>query len=482
MRLISLIAFSLISISVNAGQNYFIYSGGGGEDRKKENTIFDAPIPYLSNYVNSSFTHLAKFDIAYDGGHEKTKKTLKEKFPKVENLGFTNESLNKLIDGYVAKIKEGKIKAGDQILLSIDTHGVKAGNDVISHKVATDPKVYDSKNTTSFDLFSLDKLKELMELSKKNNVKLGILDLGCYSGSSLKLDDSHACIITSSTNDLFSFKGDNTFTTELFKQMAPGKSLEDVFLAARGKANGDRSMPMISTKIGKSISDEIYGKLTPFIHFHTDDPRAGTHSNLFEYLSTIDSDQKFCKRELDYRQLLESITKAENLSKNTMSILNYEFILSSESFSKLKSLLSEYKQKMDEIAKEYYKNKRKLYAKENIFFINDKGVKMVAPYTIEAILSSDFLNYYRLETLKDKPNKTLISLFKSLADKKDELIKKRPELLKINESINSLSAKIKGTTNLAISIAREERKLYDTIYRKKKESDNKSNPCRDFIL
>jgi hypothetical protein len=359
---------------------------------------------------------------------------------------------------------------------------VKAGKDVVSHKIATDPQTYDPKNTSNYNLFSMDKLKELMELTKKSNVKLGILDLGCYSGSSLNLNDSHACIITSTTSDLFSFKGDNTFTSEMFKQMAPGRSLEDVFLAARSKENGDRSMPMISTDIGRSINSEIYSKLTPFIHFHTDDSRSGAHANLFEYLASIDSDQKFCKRENDFKQLMESIDKVEKLSKNSLTILNYEIVLSSESFGKLKKLLAQYKSKMDEIAKDYYSKKRKLYEKENIFFINDKGIKMVAPFTVEAILSSDYLNLYRMESLKPKPDKTLSSLFKSLADKREELIKKRPELLKVSESLNAISSKIKGTTDLAISIAREERRLFDTLYKKKRELEKKSNPCRDFVL
>lgn len=481
-RIASLFIFSLLSTSLLAVDKYFTFAGGGGEDRRKPNTIFDQPITPLSNYVNNAFTHLTNFEIAYDGGHQKTKELLKAKFPKVPNVGFTNESLNKIIDNYIDKIKEGKIKSGDQILLSIDTHGVKAGKDVVSHKIATDPGRYDEKNPTSYDLYSLDRLKELMEISKKKNIKLGILDLGCYSGSSLNLNDSHACIITSTTSDLFSFKGDGTFTTEFFNQMAAGKSLEDVFLAARGKINGDRSMPMISTDIGRNINDEIYSKLTPFIHFHTDDPRSGVHANLFEYLASIDSDQKFCKRQNDFKQLMESIDKIEKLSKSSMTILNYEFVYSSESFSKLKKLLVEYKLKMDEIAKEYYSKKRKLYEKESIYFINDKGVKMVVPYTVEAILSSDFLNLYRLETLKPKPDKTLVSLFKSLADKRADLIKSRPELLKISDSLNAISAKVKGTTDLSIAIATEERKLYDTLYRKKRESDKKTNPCRDFIL
>jgi len=481
-RLAPLFIYSILSTNLLAVDKYFTFTGGGGEDRRKPNTIFDQPITPLSNYVNNPFTHITNFEIAYDGGHQKTKELLKDKFPNVSNLGFTNESLNKIIDNYISKIKDGKIKSGDQILLSIDTHGVKAGKDVVSHKIATDPLKYDEKYPTNYDLFSLDRLKELMEITKKKNIKLGILDLGCYSGSTLNLNDSHACIISSTTSDLFSFKGDETFTTEFFKQMAAGKNLEDVFLAARGKINGDRSMPMISTDIGRNINDEIYTKLTPFIHFHTDDPRSGAHANLFEYLASIDSDQKFCKRQNDFKQLMESIDKVEMLSKNSMTILNFEIVLNTESFAKLKKLLAEYKVKMDEIAKDYYSKKRKLYEKESIYFVNDKGVKMVVPYTVEAILSSDFLNLYRLETLKPKPDKTLVSLFKSLADKRTELVKSRPELLKISESLNAISNKIKGTTDLAISIAKEERKLYDTLYRQKRDREKKSNPCRDFIL
>jgi hypothetical protein len=264
--------------------------------------------------------------------------------------------------------------------------------------------------------------------------------------------------------------------------MAPGRSLEDVFLAARSKENGDRSMPMISTDIGRNINSEIYSKLTPFIHFHTDDSRTGTHANLFEYLASIDSDQKFCKREYDFKQLMESIDNVENLSKSTLKILNYEIVLGTESFGKLKKLLVQYKTKMDGITKEYYSKKRKLYVKENIFFVNDKGIKMVAPYSVEAILSSDYSSLYRQEIQKAKPDKTLSSLFKSLAEKREELIKNKPELLKISDSLNAISSKIKGTTSLAISIAREERRLFDTLYRKKRELEKKSNPCRDFVL
>jgi hypothetical protein len=482
IKLAIILGLSLAVSTATAGLKYFTHTGGGAEDRKKDTTIFDNSLPYLSNYVNSAFTHIEQFELAYDGGHEKSKKLLKEKFPKTDNLGFTNESLNKIIESYITKIKNGKIKAGDQILLSFDTHGIKAGKDVVSHKIATDPQVYDPKNTFAFNMFSMDKLKELMELTKKNNVKLGILDLGCYSGSSLNLNDSHACIITSTTSDLFSFKGDETFTTEFFKHMAPGRSLEDVFLAARSKENGDRSMPMISTDIGRNINSEIYSKLTPFIHFHTDDSRTGTHANLFEYLASIDSDQKFCKREYDFKQLMESIDNVENLSKSTLKILNYEIFLGTESFGKLKKLLVQYKTKMDGITKEYYSKKRKLYVKENIFFINDKGIKMVAPYSVEAILSSDYSSLYRQEIQKAKPDKTLSSLFKSLAEKREEIIKNKPELLKISDSLNAISSKIKGTTSLAISIAREERRLFDTLYRKKRELEKKSNPCRDFVL
>lgn len=468
----------LFSNFSSANDKYLAIMGAGAEDRSKMTTIFDNGFDYLNVYAKSSVHK--KIDVLFNGGHRITEDKVKRYYPQ-NSASFTNKNLNNLLADYKQKILNGTIKPGDQILLSLDTHGAPRTSDQ-SHKIATVPETLDKNNPQSYDLFSMDQLKELMSVAKSKKVKLGILDLGCYSGNTLSLDDGHACIISSSDKDLFSFKGEGTFTNNFFKYMRSGKNLESVFLEARKSTSGDRSLPLISTDESKTIYSQIISKITPYFRFGDDGREAAPHTNLEGYINLFSDASMFCKREYDFKSLISDVEKIERLDKTTRSILGYDFTTDGVNLSALKDMLIQYKKSQDGILKEYYRLKSKMAGKVKVAFKNFEGKNAEQEYSVESIIASDYKSYLAKELSNKKPNKMLVSLYGALATKKDDLLKASPDLKNILSKMQGLSSTIRNTERMSVVIATQERMLFDTSYRIQKQKIKKPNPCRDFTL
>lgn len=470
-----LIFILLLTFSSNtfSSDKYISIFGAGAEDQKKTSTMFDSGVVALSPYVNR--TKFKEVNLAFNGGHRDTEAKLKLFYPKQGNKNFTNSNIDSAITSYISKIEKGIIKPGDQILISIDTHGAPQYGSEKTHQIAT----VASNKSSHYDLYSMDGLKKLMEVAKAKNIKLGILDLGCFSGNTQNLNDGHACIISATSPDLFSYKSSSAFSTLFFKNFSTSENLEDAYLKARVDADSERSMPMISTNTGKDIYQKISKVLNQFVRSNAD--TKGRAENLQELIGSFDQ-VKYCDRNIQFNRMMSEILRLENFIKNNEGVIDWLFDSSLSELKELRELLLKYKNMQDDVIRDYLNLKKMLGNKVSISFESPKGVINRMAYSYLDILGNDFRIHLVREKNMPKPNSKMISIYEALIAKKNELCSNNSPMCKGIEDMKKVSKKLKGTEVLAEEIAEKERILYDRMYRKNSALSKKSNPCRDFKL
>lgn len=472
VRIITILSSTfLISYNLKA-ENYYLYMGAGGESKESATTIFDVNLNHFKPYY--SRINQKNVDIVYNGGHTKTEASLKTIFPNKEVKDFNQTNYNSKIQQYVALINSGKMKAGDQLIVSVDTHGApNTWKADLTHQVATGTAHDGSENV------SMDTMKVLVDAANKKGVKLAILDLSCHSGNTQKLANDKTCVISSTGPEHYSFKGNDTFTAQLFDQFRPGTNLEEAFIRARELAE-DRSYPMISSPAGKYIVNKVYPAISPYLYFKKDSGKGS--DNLDDYLFSKNSADQLCKNSKSLDQLISLINQIEKNEKISVALFDYEVVFKDVNFNRLKSLLLSSRKQYNSLMIEFNQYKSKLQKKIKVDYKDGNGKIASQEYSIEQILMNDYRSKLNLEKASAKPNKLLINLYSALYEKQEELKKTRKDLVPIQKKIVEIGEKAKNSFTNSYRIAKDEKKLYSYLYGNLGKNHTGPNPCKDIRL
>ena len=292
--------FTLISVLVTAplvyAENFLVLIGGGGEP-KGDKTVFDSD---MKNFGKNMENLKWNKEILFNGGHKKTEEIIetfhsKDKSPA---KNFTSENYKKMIENYKLKIQNNEIKSGDQLMIFNSSHGAARETGDLSHQIATSGGAYTNlENLAGSTKVSLDDLQEIIQLTNKKGIQLGIVDLSCHSGTTLALKEKapNTCIISATGPNHLAYGGGDSFADLFYKGLKPGLSLEEVFLKAR-LGTRDYSYPMISTNIDDNNFKKIYASITPYLYFSD-----SNSDKLIPYLISNSTDPLLCEREKNFK-------------------------------------------------------------------------------------------------------------------------------------------------------------------------------------
>lgn len=341
---LALLVFNVTFSNVQAA-NYSYLIGGGGE--ASLDYIFENDVHNL-NYINK-FTQNQR--IYFDGGHPVLEKRINATFPNAEKSKFYKKDYNKFLKDLLNDLKKGKIKSGDQVLITIATHGAAMNSKVKSHEIAL--KTKDQKglinlfNLDGAEVASLDDMKNIIELAEKNGVKLGIIDQSCYGGATAYLAKGlkNVCVLAGSS------------------ERSPNVILNTgrVDAAELGKLGLTKSsMDSFSEALNKKDTnlEEVY-------LYALDNTHAGVTP--VNSVSMFDKLEKKLIDELSPYVDLYGVDNAikKSIANDTTSICEADFEINKvfkevESFLKNDSVKSEYK-KFELIKNEYLTKKKDLY-------------------------------------------------------------------------------------------------------------------------
>lgn len=488
LRIYSLLLL-MLSTSALAGSKHVMIMGGGGEPERKY-TIFDRELTNFKDFVKKNSDW--KASTTYNGGHSDTEKILSDGLVKGPVIPFTEKSYDQMLKDYETKILKGEIKKGDQLLVYISSHGAAKKEGDKTHQIsvkgqaATDLTTLEGSKTVS-----LDKLQGLIDLAKKHDVKLGVLDFSCHSGNTLALANPETCIIASSAPDNFGWAGPNTFSDRFTKAMAPGKSLEELFLHAFVD-RGETAFPMISTSVGKELQDELYELMSPYLY------KWSQHKSLNKLMPHLENqvlENKCGEADESYKKILAFSAEAEKIIVSRPR--GFSIFGNSNEFAEFEKAVKNYY--------EFQSSMREDLSKLNLAFIKTKGnefeefctsakhtysFKVCPKWTINNLISMDFEENRKLLEiqLNDKnpfevarAQASLESLNKAQA-RRNEILKIHPEFERYQRYYKELPSLVEKTNDLAFKVSVKTQVIYKKIYEERSKKSNAKNPCKDFIL
>jgi hypothetical protein len=161
------------------------------------------------------------------------------------------------------------LKKGDQFILIVNGHGVPRQPGKQAHLVAFGDKSF----------LDMEGISKNIEALTQAGVRVAVIDESCYSGNTIDLSSTGACVISAQNRfnysrtislvvDSYALFSDHDFPHELRMAMAESKgdNLEDVFLKAR--RNLDSFFPHMSdlpSSVGNLIDELHYGNDLPEI-------------------------------------------------------------------------------------------------------------------------------------------------------------------------------------------------------------------------
>lgn len=459
-----------------------VMMGGGGEPKNIKTTIFDETLNRLDGYLQKN-----KWDqvvVSFNGGHSQTEAIVNMKFNNAASKSnFTPNNYNAILKNYENQLKNGELKAGDQLLVMIDTHGAMKTDEDSTHKIAVGagPSQTNLNDLGGTTLVNMDAMKSLAALAKEKGVKLGILDFSCHSGNSLALANENTCVISSSGKTHFGY---NTFSDEFIAKMSAGKSLEDVFLETR-KGTTDNSFPMISTPEGETINRDLYPNLTPYLYYYEENP---LHDKMTSYLLESSGNAGICARQNQYELLQKQLSALQ-----AASLLNMNKSL--PEVNRIKNLIDLYKEKQDKYINLVRSwgltelNRREQFSAKAT--VGKKSFTMPGNYTWKELVETDFDTIIgnvssAKRSTKDQATQAQfqasIDMHTKAKVKQMEILSQYPNLRDYKQKFKLQLNEMKGTYAIANQIAMEERKLYDNMYKNLKQETNQKNPCKDFVL
>lgn len=474
-------ALILLLLSFNAfAENHMLFLGGGSEPEELETTIFDDEVKNMGTFLEKNKkTWNAK--VSFNGGHAKTEEFLKDGVEKVagENRPFTEKNFLDLLEEYEKKIENGEIKAGDQLLVYITTHGAPNSEKELTHKIGMTGKGATDLNTLDgADLVSLDKLNTLIAKAEQKGVKLGVMDFSCHSGASIVLKNPNTCVITASGPNHFGYA---SWGERFARNMWKGKNLEEIFLETFVDRY-ESAFPMISTNAGVALQDQFYEMLTPYLHYW----KPTAHH---QKLST------FLENQVEKNKCEEADAKFEQLTKLTIE-MEAIFKKNKDEFRDFRKAIADYhafqKSMKDDLKKFDLTTMRT--KKENVCVDyaesdDDVVMKSCTEYTMENLLNMDYeamKKFYREKAAKD-PKETQWSAASIQKMEKaealmNELLAANPGYQQYLNYYKTFPELEKKSWDMAVKVSSELQKIYPILYKEKAKADPAPNPCKNFVI
>lgn len=456
--------------------NHMVIMGGSG-DAAGPKTIFDHSMGSLGNLIKSSDW---KYQVSFNGGHSETEALLGSQFNKgiAPTTDFTKENYDRLIESYKKKINSGEIKSGDQLVIVIEGHGAEKNKYQQTHHIAVNGG--DSQGITNYDKLdgakavNLDTLEELIKLTTKKGIKLGLIDMSCHSGNSqaLKKNAPNTCIVTSTGTNHYAMTGPNSFSGKFWEKARPGMNLEDIFLQARVDSV-EAGYPMISTKEGNEIVADFYKKITPYLYYKS--PKT---DKLTRYITNNISDQLICQRQNDFRDLTDKISRLQS------TVSDYDG-------SELKSLLATYQEQQHEITTSLNKMGGAVGSKVETFESGSGKTKFSIQFTWKDLIGTtpdSAIQFYESSAKQAKnasekaENKAIADTWKKIKVKREQIIKSHPQLKNLDQATKELTKKLDNNFAMALNISKQEKIFYNKLYEQKKQSGTTNDPCRSIVF
>ncbi|MFM6927386.1 MAG: hypothetical protein ACKOX6_02935 [Bdellovibrio sp.] len=435
------IAVSLVVLmaGINASAKKEMLILGAGGEPEGPATIFDSSLVNLGKISNSAGWAPT---VVYDGGH-RTSEAIAKNVGGGKSYSATTANMNKQIDLLKQKIVNGELRKGDQLMITVTTHGIDKSNSDQTHSVAA-----------TDGAFKIDRLKEVRDLAEKKGVQLAIVDNSCYSGHSIKLGTDKTCVISTAGNNV----GYSNAGALITGNMRPGANLEEVFLGARlTKDSVSPGAPQISTEAGRKafqatefLSSSMYER-----------------STLDEYLGRNKQDNCNTKSQ-PYVKLAKELKEIE---KNQFSAVRNLIGVSAaaDAHKDLVSAITSYETERSKA--------RELFNKTNV--LNPRFCIDLVPKKQYCGTMAMFQGGYEL-TKRQYAKTPTQSLKEEMRGY--EVLMQTPSYQKWKASRDTYDKAAKELYWKAMSVGKAERKVYEALYVQYQKGSTAPNPCRNFKL
>lgn len=482
-----IILLALLTTSSVEAKNHMLIMGGGGEGDKKA-TIFDNSIESFGKIAGRKGWDVS---MAFNGGHEATEQLMDKHIPSTTKRypDFTKASFDKILNDTIEKVKKGEIKAGETLYMFMYTHGAESTPDQTSHNIAltATKAITNYTSLEGLDLVSMDKLEELMLLTKEKGILLGITDMSCFGGNTLKLKEKlkldNVCITSSAGKDTPALASKLSFGERFLKEVAKGGVLEDVFLKTRDNTIiGD--YPLISSDVGEELQDRMREIMRPYI---SADMTGIMLTSVTDYTMKVAGDAGLqCRREQNFETLIKEIEKL----KKSVSPIRF---IKQKKLEALIEMLKDYKELQDSYVRAFAGLKSE-YLNEEVEFTT----QLISPITHK----NDSLKYKRREfydmdlAYMRKQITSKLPEAKSIDDEfrlkrydeieifRNDLISKDPNFEQYkNSKAKVLQTELDQLTN-SLAVSFFEKDFYNLEYKrmrkekKKTKQLNKEDACR----
>lgn len=496
--------FTLLVVSLQCfGKGQMLILGGGGEPVRIEvqqsnlgkvkgqsssDGVVDNPGTIFDNVLENTGKYSAtqtQFDTSIvfdgDGKRDHTKSIIKKYYQadQIKAPRLTEKSFNAQVESLLKSIDEGKIKSGENILIQIMSHGAEKrsydGEETHRIAMASGTGVSDLQSLSGAETVSLDLLKKVAEKAKEKNIRLGILDFSCHSGSTLSLANENTCVITSTAPDLYGYGGEASFDSVFSKNMKPGKTLEQVYIEAIESRSNDPEFPMISTPIGLSLQEAFYNKVEMFLKYFEKNSL-----DKLEKKMVFEDHESLCRKLVqDYDELMKIL---KDLRKATDIALFGEI-----NFLQTRESLEKYLHYQLDLMKSMEAGKKLNDQKP----INVCFRKKCSELTEKKLAEIDFDEYIKMEEqyldfANSESDKRRAMRRLDLALKEYEYFKKmrssNEHFRKYSEAISEMNKDGGKSYVLAHRASAQLKNLYQGLYKRGAYRDDKPNACSNFTL
>lgn len=450
------------------------YYFGGGAERHRERNLFD-----LSFEASKKLADERRWDATFlvDVKHPSTQQTIANLPESSRNniSEFTTQNFEAQIGRIIGDLEDGKIVRGQQLMITVDTHGLQresTGENVIA--------TTDGRSVLS------EPVQRLIKSAKRKGVKLGVVLVNCYSGDIRKDfgDTDGACIISSSSPGRV---GTADFHNFFFNLQSPA-NLEEAFLSSRQRQIWTASQPGINTVAGQRAERDL--EVFRNYKIYGEDSAQATSDRLCENTS------------LKLNRLVEL---GRSVGEDTQKKW-YDLVSQNEDAARaLKHGLSSLKNRYDRLpprpdsgrfgtdfiectlknesnvsgtcaAIHFLSDRRRMLSRVKDLAAIYKAGGNVDPYDKHVGLLSEIL------TSKESAEIRIKELQKILQD---------PEILRASREVARKKIEIQKWEKQKAELDRDssdkslvnhERRLYDALYKHYSKEEKNSNACRDFKL
>lgn len=438
-----------MNLSYAEDQRKFALVIGGGGSPPGKKTIFDKAFSIQAQKLKK-----AGFisTLVYNGGHSNLE-SIASKYFSSPRQDMTLENVKNSINQFIKDIRSGKFRKGDEILVSVFSHGYPKSDDSSTHEIMTNDQV----------AFNMDELVTLRDEAERAGIKLAILDQSCYSGNSLKLATPKTCVISAADDHNVALGSD---IENFWNSVSPEKSLEDVYLEARLDTHLPTS-PAISSSVGataKQVMSMINQNLA-----------SGYEAWKKIHLKTsLPSDDINCNS-------LAGIPRYKNLADLTraLQVLIPELYLSDNTENGLSQTIKEFQKASYSV--------NTLGEKELSYGETVEEIESIK-WTWDALVNFDFNSTKReyedwvscpscLPPIKREYYLKVLATLDKVEERRKKLLSNNDfkTYLKLRKELVGSTAQI---DSIVTKLAKEERKLYNKIYRTLNLKN--PNPCKEF--